>query len=98
VGGKAVALSRYHHSLKLPDDFDPPSGGFFISFTGVRRRIVTLLPDRDLMENASAVFLDAVRKSMRTIRTAIGARPEHHHEAFDLGKDHDQAMAVRDPD
>lgn len=82
-----------------------------------RRRIVTLLPDREiatveawladrpqieivsrdrgggygeatarglpnavqvadrwhLMENASAAFLDAVRKSMRTIRTAIGA-------------------------
>ena len=26
-----------------------------------------------LMENASAAFLDAVRKSMRSIRTAIGA-------------------------
>lgn len=24
--------------------------------------------------------------------------PEHHHEAIDLGKDHDPAMAVRDQD
>jgi hypothetical protein len=39
-----------------------------------RRRTIALLPDREhLKENASSAFLDAVRKSMRQVRAAIGA-------------------------
>jgi hypothetical protein len=39
-----------------------------------RRSLTIQVADRwHLMENASAAFLDAVRKSMREIRSAIGS-------------------------
>ena len=48
-------------------------GGYGEATTKALPRAVQMADRWHLMENGSVVFLDAVRKSMRTIRAAIGA-------------------------
>ena len=48
-------------------------GGYGEATTRTAPHVVQVADRWHLMENASAAFLDAVRKSMRAIRTAIGA-------------------------
>ena len=48
-------------------------GGYGEATTKVLPQAIQVADRWHLMENSSAAFLDAVRKSMRTIRTAIGA-------------------------
>ena len=48
-------------------------GGYGEAVTKALPHAVQVADRWHLMENASSAFLDAVRKSMRSIRTAIGA-------------------------
>lgn len=50
-----------------------PGGGYALAATKALPQVTQVADHRHLMENASQAFLDAVRKSMRQVRVAVGS-------------------------